>query len=100
MKLLPILRSRLLFLERRWFNWIANVIVFANPIAIFPQLHQVITASSVEGVSVFMFLIFAVIQMAFVLIAIQKNHPGMFWSMAISFSESILIIIITFIKKG
>lgn len=73
--------------------------MFLNPIAILPQLIKAVTAPSVEGISVLMFFVFAIIQLAFVAIGIQKLDWRMFVSMSISFLETVAIIIIVIFRQ-
>ncbi len=92
------LRSRLKFLDTKWFNLSVGLTMFLNPIALFPQLVRTITAPSVEGLSVSSFLLFAVIQFAFVAVGIQKLDWRMFIAMSISVIETITIIFIIIIR--
>jgi len=92
------LRTRLKFLNSKWFNWIVGMIILLNPIAILPQLIKAITAPSVEGLSISMFLLFALIQFAFVAVGIQKLDWRMVLGMGISFLQTITIIVIIIIR--
>jgi len=74
------------------------MIILLNPIAILPQLIKAITAPSVEGLSISMFLLFALIQFAFVAVGIQKLDWRMVLGMGISFLQTITIIVIIIIR--
>jgi len=92
------LKSHLKFLDYKWFDWLVGATMFLNPIALLPQLVKVITTPSVEGLSVSSFLLFAVIQIAFVAVGIQKLDWRMFLSMGISFMETMSIVVIIIVK--
>lgn len=85
--------------EARWFEWMMSVVIFANPIAIFPQVLVVFTAPSVEGISLMMWGIFAAIQAAFVFHGIKTKSASVFLSMLVSVLES-LTIIVTVLVRG
>ncbi len=84
--------------EAKWFVVLMSLIIFANPIAISPQVVIVFTAESVAGIAVFMWYIFAAIQLAFVFYGIKVKSASVFFSMLISFLESITIIVVVCIR--
>lgn len=79
-------------IEARWFEVLMSIIVFANPVAIFPQVIVAFTAPSVGAIAVAMWYIFAVIQLAFVFHGIKTKSASVFLSMFVSFLESVAII--------
>ncbi|MEX1014442.1 MAG: hypothetical protein WDZ80_04755 [Candidatus Paceibacterota bacterium] len=81
-----------------YYKFISSLVILINPLALLPQLVMVFTASSVEGVSLSMYVIFAFIQGAITLEGIRTKSPAMFWSMAISLLESLIIILMLFIR--
>jgi uncharacterized protein with PQ loop repeat len=85
--------------EARWFERVMSIVIFANPIAIFPQVLVVLTAPSVDGVSLVMWSIFAAIQAAFVFHGIKTKSASVFLSMLVSVLES-LTIIVTVLVRG
>jgi len=80
------------FLEYKFIKKIIGGVIFLNPVAQLPQLWLVLTAPNIEGISLFMFVIFACIQIAVMLEGIRVRSAPMFWSMLISVIESITII--------
>ena len=78
--------------EARWLEVVMSLIIFANPVAIFPQVLVAFTAPSVDGIAVPMWYVFAVIQVAFVFHGIKTKSASVFLSMLVSLLESIAII--------
>lgn len=60
------------FLESKLFAWLFGIGVFVNPIAMAPQLWEVIASPSIEGVATETYAMIAVLQMLFVCCAIQQ----------------------------
>lgn len=86
-------------LKWKYFNSFTGVISLINPLAIAPQLYQVIAADSVAGVSWLMYVIFAALQLVFALVAIKAKNFGMFLAMTVSIFESIAIILIVIMRS-
>lgn len=88
------LKRRCTFLETRWCNALIGFVVFLNPIAMLPQLWMAFTAPSeqVAGIAVSTFVLFASIQAAVAGSAIKALDWKLFWSMAISFFQSLAIV--------
>lgn len=84
--------------DTRLFEVIMTFAVFLNPLAIFPQLIDVLTLPSLNGVNVTMFYVFAVIQIAFVFHGIKTRSASIFFSMLISLIESITIITTVYVR--
>ena len=84
--------------EAHWFEMVMTLVVFLNPLAIFPQLFTVLTAPSVQGVTVSMWYVFAVIQTAFVFHGIKMRSASIFFSMLISLLENIAIITTVYVR--
>lgn len=78
--------------EARWFEVVMTFIVFLNPLAIFPQLLTVLTVPSVTDVTVIPWIVFTVIQIAFIFHGIKTKSASIFFSMIISLLENIAII--------
>lgn len=78
--------------EARWFAAVMSCIIFANPVAIFPQVVVALTAPSVAGIAIPMWCIFAAIQVAFIFHGVRTRSASVFFSMCASFLESITII--------
>ena len=81
------------------FTVIMDIIIYLNPIALAPQVYKVIKAKSVEGISVTMYMIFFLIQLAFVFHGIKTQSSTVFLSMFISMIESLVIMITVKIKN-
>lgn len=89
------------FLESTWCQWLIGIVVFLNPIAIIPQLFIAAKGEKkqIEGISIFTFLLFAAIQLAVASSAIIAIDWKLFSSMAISFLESVAIVLITLKRR-
>lgn len=85
--------------EARWFKIVMDSVIYANPLALAPQVYVAFTAVNVEGISLVMWFIFAVIQIAFAFSGIQTKKLSIFLSMSISFFESITIIIVVLARS-
>jgi len=85
-------------LEWKHFNMATGIFSLINPLAIAPQLYQVIVAESVAGVSWLMYVIFFIIQLVFCLVGIKAKNFGMMMSMLVSMLESLAIIVIVLIR--
>jgi len=91
--------ARLAFLlEWKWFNTITGIVSLINPLALTPQLYQVITSDSLAGVSWSTYVIFLLIQLVFTLVGIKAKNFGMMMAMFVSMIESLAIIIIVLLK--
>ncbi|MDP2665747.1 MAG: hypothetical protein Q8P23_03920 [bacterium] len=82
----------------RWFEVVMSLLIFANPVAIAPQVFVVFTTPSVEAISVPMWCIFSAIQTAFVFNGIKTKNFSVFASMLISLIESIAIIVTVYVR--
>lgn len=80
-------------IERKWFNRASMLIVMIGPIAFLPQAYEVHQGNT-EGVSLPMFLIFALIQLTFSLVGVQKHDHRVFWSNIASFALTLYIIVL------
>ncbi len=80
------------FLEQKFFKTVVAGLIFMNPVAFAPQVWTALTAPSVEGISLTMWVIFVAIQTAVVFEGIRVRSAPMFWSMLISVFQSITII--------
>mgnify|MGYP001586306974 CR=1 FL=1 len=88
------------FMNARWFKSLMLFIIFLNPFAIIPQVYQVCTSTSVEGVSLFTWCIFGAIQTALAFEAVRTKSVGIFFSMAVSVVESTTIIVVTYLRSS
>lgn len=86
-------------IETRCFVVLTSIIIFANPLAILPQVILVITAPNVQGVALPMWYMSATIQATFVLHGIKTKTPSIFFAMLISLIESITIISVVHIRE-
>lgn len=86
-------------LEAKWFTSLMSVIIIANPIALAPQVIAVFIAESVAGISLMMWYIFAVIQLAFTFHGIKTKSPAIFISMFLSFLELATVIAVVYIRS-
>jgi len=84
--------------EANWFKKLTDITIFLNPIALLPQIKEVFTASSVEGISIGMWLMFMVIQTTFIFIGIKTKNASMFYSMTISLTASLTIVTVVLIR--
>ena len=80
-------------IEKKWFSAVLALIVLANPAALVPQVIAVYTAPSVEAISVPTWILFALIQIAIMMEAIQKRSFWIFISMFICIFESLSVVI-------
>lgn len=88
------------FLDSRLFETLFGLSLFVNPLAIFPQFVHVITEPSVAGVSIGMFIMFAMLQIFFVLYGIQKEDWRIVLALLLSFIQTVSIISIVVVKGG
>lgn len=79
--------------ESRRFGVVISLTLFANPVAIFPQVLAAFTAPDVNGISALMWYISATIQTAFVFYGIKNKSASMFLLMFVSLLESATIVI-------
>lgn len=95
------LLNNMQFLNAPWFEWLYGIVVFLNPLALFPQLKSSITSKpgELQGVSVLMFSIFFMIQVLVALGAIKTASTTLFVSMTISAAESLLVIVIVTVRR-
>ena len=84
--------------DKKWFTPLTGVMSLANPFALLPQLYNCIMLESIAGVSAFMYVIFAILQVVFALVAIKARNLWMFLSMFASVLISLTIVILTIIK--
>lgn len=82
------------------FEFLFTISIFISPIAQLPQLYKVITASSVEGVSVETYCILAYNFSLLVFYGIKQRDWRIFVSMTIGLTEFILIILIALARGG
>lgn len=90
--LMSSLKKRCTFLESRWFGWLYGMVVALNPLAMLPQLLEVLNTRQVEGISVSMFMIFWLIQVTVALGAIRVLDWKLWLSMTISVLETSTIV--------
>jgi len=81
------------FVESRLFKGLMSTIILLNPVALAPQVWVAITAPSIEGLSLPMFVLFTFIQCAFVLNSVRTKDAPVFFSMLISTLETVTIIV-------
>jgi hypothetical protein len=76
-------------------------VVFLNPVAMLPQLWTAFTAppEQLAGIALSTFVLFATIQTAIALSAIQALNWKLFWSMTISFFQSIMIVVAVLLRR-
>jgi len=88
------------FIETKWCQILIGFVVFLNPIAMLPQLFTAFTAPAEQlaGIAVSTFMLFAAIQTAVALSAIRALDWKLFGSMAISFVQSITIVVAVLIR--
>lgn len=94
------LKIKLPFLENPWCQIAIGIIVFLNPVAMMPQVINVFTSSPKElaGISIFTFILFALIQIGVAGSAIRSGDWKLFGSMAISFVQSITVALVVFLR--
>lgn len=85
-------------LENKVFTFIVDALIFLNPLALAPQLWTIFRAPSVEGISLLMWVIFSLIQIAMAFEGVHVKSKSMFYSMSISAIESITVIIVVLIR--
>ncbi len=89
------------FIETSWCQLLIGLVVFLNPIAMLPQLWTAFTAPAEQltGIAVSTFVLFAAIQTAVALSAIKALDWKLFWSMTISFFQSIAIVVAVLVRR-
>ena len=85
-------------LDHAFFKTVIGALIFMNPVALAPQVWVAFTAPSVEGISLTMWIIFAVIQTAVIFEGIRVRSAPMFWSMLISVLQSTTIIVVVLVR--
>lgn len=80
------------------FDKIAGVLALANPVALTPAIIAIYNSPNAEGQSVWMWIIFLVIQVVFVLVSAKARNFGAFISMAISVFMSFSAIVMMLLK--
>lgn len=85
-------------LESGSFRKIMDILIYANPLAIAPQVWMALTATSVEGISAWMWILFLAIQLILAINGILLKSSSQFWSMVISMLESLTIALAVFIR--
>jgi hypothetical protein len=101
MWLMQWLQANFYFLNTEWFVIVYGLLVAANPFAMLPQLVSSIRSEPkrLGGVSVSTFFIFLVIQTAIALGAVKSLDIALFWSMAISATITLAVIVVTLIRR-
>ena len=84
--------------QKKWFTSVAGVVSLLNPFAMLPQLWSCIVLEKIVGVSALMYVLFAIMQIMFALVAIKAKNFLMFLSMLVSILISLAIIVLTLIK--
>jgi len=89
------------FIDTGWCQLLIGLVVFLNPIAMLPQLVTAFTAPSEQlaGIAVSTFVLFAAIQTAVALSAIKALDWKLFWSMTISFFQSLAIVAAVMVRR-
>ena len=80
--------------ENKLFDVVIGALIFLNPIALATQLWSMIKSPSVAGVSVLMWCIFGIIQIATALLGIKTKSASLFLSMVVSLIQTLAIITI------
>ena len=86
-------------ISNKWFDKLIGTLLFLNPLALIPQVVMVMKSSSVSGVSIPMWILFAAIQTAMTLHGIKVKSASMFVAMLVSLIESLTIIVVVMIKS-
>lgn len=98
-KLMLYLNKKFVFLtESKIFTVFTPILIYLNPVALLPQVITVLNTENVAGISFWMWVVFALIQLAFVFEGIKNKNATIFLSMFISFIESVIILTVVFIK--
>lgn len=95
------LRRALPFIDTTWCQILIGLVVFLNPVAMLPQLWTAFTAppEQLAGIAVSTFVLFAAIQTAVALSSIKALDWKLFWSMTISFFQSIAIVVAVLLRR-
>lgn len=97
-KLFDYFHDHLKFLHAKWFTVVISALIYLNPIALMPQVITVFIENDLSAISISMWVIFALIQIAFVFVGIKTKNSATFLAMLISLIESITIITMVLIK--
>ena len=87
------------FVNHRWFDKLIGILLFLNPIALFPQVLAVIKSPTVSGVSIEMWSLSAVLQTVMILHSIKTKSASLFVVMVVSLIESLTIVTMVIIKS-
>ena len=86
------------YTNRTGFQRFIALLIWCNPAALLLQLITVIFAEEVAGVSVAMFMLFIVIQVATALEGIRTKSAPLTYSMIVAMIISIGIVVTVFVK--
>lgn len=90
------------FTHLKWFDKVTLVISLANPIALADQLRNLLidySAEKTEAVSIPMWIIFLIIQLALTFVGIKNKNLGLFISMLLSVIVSASVIAIVVLER-
>jgi uncharacterized protein with PQ loop repeat len=85
-------------IKNKYFDRITGIVSLLNPFAMLPQLWSCIALDKIEGVSAPMYVLFAIMQIVFSLVAVKAKNFLMFLSMIVSVLISIAIMVLTLLK--
>ena len=86
-------------IENRWFELLSGVLLFMNPVALFPATLSAFTTNHPEEIVVSTWLMISFIQMAIGLQGIKMKSQSLFFSMALCQIETVTIAIVALIRR-
>lgn len=86
-------------LERKWFETVSSVIIFVNPLALFPQVLTAFTTTHPEEVVLLTWSVISCIQLAIALQSLKTRTPSLFFSMILCLIETITIVTVVSIRR-
>ena len=86
-------------LEKRWFGTLSTVVLFLNPVALFPAVLAAFTTIHPEEIVVTTWMTISFIQMAIALQGIKTKTASLFFSMLLCQIESLTIVIVALIRR-
>ena len=86
-------------LEAKWFMVIVTLVMFANPVVLFPQVLAVFATGHPEEIILATWAPICAIQLAIALNAVKDRNAGLFFSMALCQVETMTIVVVTLIRR-
>jgi len=86
-------------LEQKWFDPLCSLVIFVNPIALFPQVVAAFTTAHPEEIVVLTWGVISCIQLAIVLQSLKTRTANLFFSMLLCLIETTTIVVVVCIRR-